>query len=47
MLCHQLESQHQVSVTLNMFDQIKDFINPSKNPDLTQAHEYQRKHLPT
>lgn len=30
-----------------MFDQIKDFINPSKNPDLTQAHEYQRKHLPT
>ncbi|MEZ9808359.1 YcjF family protein [Vibrio cyclitrophicus] len=30
-----------------MFDQIKDFINPSKNPDLTQAQEYQRKHLPT
>lgn len=30
-----------------MFEQIKDFINPSKNPDLTQAHEYQRKHLPT
>lgn len=30
-----------------MFDQIKDFINPSKNPDLTQAHEYQRQHLPT
>ncbi|CED71615.1 putative uncharacterized protein [Aliivibrio wodanis] len=30
-----------------MFDQIKAFINPSKNPDLTQAHEFQRKHLPT
>jgi uncharacterized protein (DUF697 family) len=30
-----------------MFEQIKEFINPSKNPDLTQAHEFQRKHLPT
>lgn len=30
-----------------MFDQIKEFINPSKNPDLTQAHEFQRDHLPT
>ena len=30
-----------------MFEQVKDFINPSKNPDLTLAHEYQRKHLPT
>ncbi|MCP3700879.1 MAG: kinase, partial [Aliivibrio sp.] len=30
-----------------MFDQIKAFINPSKNPDLTQAHEFQRKYLPT
>ena len=37
----------QVRVSLTMFDQIKDFINPSKNPDLTPAHEYQRKHLPT
>ncbi|MGV2988539.1 YcjF family protein [Vibrio sp. E150_011] len=30
-----------------MFEQIKGFINPSKNPDLTSAHEYQRQHLPT
>ncbi|TEW54140.1 DUF697 domain-containing protein [Psychromonas sp. RZ22] len=30
-----------------MFAKIKEFINPSKNPDLTQAHELQRKHLPT
>ncbi|NOH95549.1 GTPase [Vibrio sp. 99-70-13A1] len=30
-----------------MFDQIKEFVNPSKNPDLTQAHEFQRQHLPT
>ena len=30
-----------------MFDQIKEFLNPSKNPDLTQAHEFQRQHLPT
>ena len=30
-----------------MFEQVKDFINPSKKPDLTLAHEYQRKHLPT
>lgn len=30
-----------------MFDTIKDFINPSKNPDLTQAHEFQRKNLST
>jgi uncharacterized protein (DUF697 family) len=30
-----------------MFDQIKEFINPNKNPDLTQANEFQRKHLPT
>ncbi|MEH6451489.1 MAG: GTPase [Psychromonas sp.] len=30
-----------------MFDQIKEFINPSKNPDLTQAYEFQRQHLPT
>ncbi|PKG38340.1 YcjF family protein [Psychromonas sp. Urea-02u-13] len=30
-----------------MFEQIKEFINPSKNPDLTQAHEFQRQHLPT
>jgi uncharacterized protein (DUF697 family)/predicted GTPase len=30
-----------------MFEQIKAFINPSKNPDLTQAHEFQRQHLPT
>lgn len=30
-----------------MFDQIKDSINPGKNPDLTHAHQYQREHLPT
>lgn len=36
-----------VRVNRIMFEQVKDFINPSKNPDLTQAHEYQRKHLPT
>jgi len=30
-----------------MFNQIAEFINPSKNPDLTQAHEFQREHLPT
>ncbi|WP_232784848.1 hypothetical protein [Psychromonas sp. MB-3u-54] len=30
-----------------MFEQIKEFINPIKNPDLAQAHELQRKHLPT
>jgi uncharacterized protein (DUF697 family) len=30
-----------------MFDQIKEFINPIKNPDLAQADELQRKHLPT
>ena len=30
-----------------MLDQIKEFINPNKNPDLTQAHEFQREHLPT
>ena len=36
-----------VRVNRIMFEQVKDFINPSKNPDLTQAHDYQRKHLPT
>ena len=30
-----------------MIDKIKDYINPGKNPDLTQAHDFQRKHLPT
>ncbi len=30
-----------------MLDQIKEFINPSKNPDLTQAYEFQRKNIPT
>ncbi|CAA6826308.1 MAG: FIG01201500: hypothetical protein [uncultured Thiotrichaceae bacterium] len=30
-----------------MFEQLKDSINPGKNPDLTHAHEFQRKHLPT
>ncbi|MDR9827792.1 DUF697 domain-containing protein [Vibrio sp. FNV 38] len=30
-----------------MLDKIKDFINPNVNPDLTKAHDYQRKHLPT
>ncbi|MDC5806363.1 GTP-binding DUF697 domain-containing protein [Vibrio europaeus] len=30
-----------------MFDTIKEFINPSKNPDLTQAHEFQRQNLST
>ncbi len=30
-----------------MFDKIKDAINPGKNPDLTPAHEFRRKHLPT
>lgn len=30
-----------------MFDKINDFINPGKNPDLKQAHQYQRAHLPT
>lgn len=30
-----------------MFDAIKDFINPGKNPDLSSAHEYQNSHLPT
>jgi uncharacterized protein (DUF697 family) len=30
-----------------MFDQIKEFINPKQNPDLTQAHAFQRQHLPT
>ncbi|WP_223296262.1 YcjF family protein [Shewanella halifaxensis] len=34
-------------VKISMLDQIKEFINPSKNPDLSQAHEFQRKHLPT
>lgn len=28
-----------------MFDTFKGFINPSKNPDLTPAHEFQRKSL--
>ena len=30
-----------------MFEQIKDAINPGKNPDLTPAHEFRRKNLPT
>lgn len=30
-----------------MYTQIKAFINPSKNIDLTQAHEHQHQHLPT
>jgi GTP-binding protein EngB required for normal cell division len=30
-----------------MFDAIKDFINPGKNPDLSSAHDYQNSHLPT
>ena len=30
-----------------MFDKIKDAMNPDKNPDLTQAHEFQRENLPT
>jgi uncharacterized protein (DUF697 family)/predicted GTPase len=30
-----------------MFDAIKGFINPSKNPDISQAFEYQNTHLPT
>lgn len=30
-----------------MFEQIKDAMNPGRNPDLTHAHEYQREHLPT
>lgn len=30
-----------------MFNQIKEFINPSKNPDLAQAQAFQHNHLPT
>ncbi|WP_261835547.1 YcjF family protein [Vibrio ishigakensis] len=30
-----------------MFDTFKEFINPSKNPDLTPAHEFQRRNLST
>ena len=30
-----------------MFNRIKKFINPSKKPELAQAHELQHKHLPT
>ena len=30
-----------------MFDKIKDAMNPVKNPDLAQAHEFQRENLPT
>jgi len=30
-----------------MIEQIKDYINPGKNPDLTPAHEFRRKNLPT
>lgn len=30
-----------------MFEQIKDAINPGKNPDLTPAHEFRRQNLPT
>jgi uncharacterized protein (DUF697 family) len=30
-----------------MFDTIKEFINPSKNPDLSQAHKFQKNNLPT
>jgi len=30
-----------------MFDAIKEFINPSKNPDLSQAHNFQKDNLPT
>ncbi len=30
-----------------MYEQIKSFINPSKNPDLAEAQDFQRQHLPT
>jgi len=30
-----------------MFDQIKDAINPGKNPNLKHAHQFQRENLPT
>ena len=30
-----------------MFDYFKEFINPSKNPDISKAFEYQNTHLPT
>ena len=30
-----------------MIEQIKDYINPGKNPDLTPAHEFRRKNSPT
>jgi len=30
-----------------MFEQIKEFINPSKNPDLSEAQQIQHKYLPT
>jgi len=30
-----------------MIEEIKDYINPGKNPDLTQAHEFRRQNLPT
>ncbi len=30
-----------------MFDAIKDFINPEKNPDLSSVFDYQGSHLPT
>lgn len=30
-----------------MFEKIKNAINPSQNPDLTQARDVQRQHLPT
>ncbi len=31
----------------DMFEQIKEFINPSKNPDLSQAQQVQHEYLPT
>lgn len=30
-----------------MLETIKEFLNPNENPDLTQAHEFQRKNLST
>ena len=30
-----------------MFEQVKEFINPSKNPDLSQAQKIQHEYLPT
>ena len=40
-------SQLMVSNEFRMIEDIKDYINPGKNPDLTQAHEYRRQNLPT